>query len=131
MSVLELAKALGEGIRDDQVLKEYDAAKAAFEEDTVLSGQMAEYNAHRTCLAEEFNREPEQQDKTVIEQLKAKLDELGGLIHQNEHYARFAAAQEAVQALMKQINEEITFYAFGVRPSSECTHDCATCGGCH
>ena len=69
-------------------------------------------------------------DKDVIESLKAKMDTLAAAINQNEHYSNFAAAQQAVNDLMKQINAEITFYAFGVRPSS-CTHDCSSCSGCH
>ena len=130
MDVMELAKALGEGIKTHPTLLEYDAAKAAFDADTALSAQMAEYNADRTCLAEEFNKDLAMQDKTVIENLKAKLDELAKEINQNENYTRFAKAQGEVNALMQSINEEITFYAFGVRPS-HCTHDCSSCSGCH
>ena len=131
MNVMELAKALGEGIKNDPVLLAYDAAKAAFEADAALNAQMSEYNADRTCLAEEFNKDLAMQDKDVIEQLKAKMDELARAINSNETYTRFAAAQQAVNDLMKQINEEITFYAFGVRPNSGCTHDCSSCSGCH
>lgn len=130
MNVMELAKALGEGIKNDEVLLAYDAAKAAFDADEALSAQMTEYNTHRACLTEEFNRDAAMQDKDVIESLKAKMDTLAAAINQNEHYSNFAAAQQAVNDLMKQINAEITFYAFGVRPSS-CTHDCSSCGGCH
>ncbi len=131
MTVIELAKALGEGIKNDAVLLAYDEAKAAFEADEALSAQMNEYNADRTCLTEEFNKDFEMQDKDVIESLKAKMDELARSINANETYARFAAAQQAVNDLMKQINETISFYAFGVQPSSGCTHDCSTCSGCH
>lgn len=130
MNVMELAKALGEGIKNDEVLLAYDAAKAAFDADEALSAQMTEYNTHRACLTEEFNKDAAMQDKDVIESLKAKMDTLAATINQNEHYSNFAAAQQAVNDLMKQINAEITFYAFGVRPPS-CTHDCSSCGGCH
>lgn len=131
MTVIELAKALGEGIKNDAVLLAYDEAKAAFEADADLTAKMNEYNADRTCLSEEFNKDLAMQDKEVIESLKAKMDELARTINGNENYTRFAAAQQAVNDLMKQINETISFYAFGVQPSSGCTHDCSTCGGCH
>jgi len=130
MSVLELAKALGEGIKNDPVLLAYDAAKAAFEADAELAAMMTEYNALRTALTEEFNKDLEMQEKDVIEKLRARMDELAAVINKNENYTGFAAAQKAVNDLMQRINEEITYYAFGVRPSS-CTHDCSTCGGCH
>ena len=130
MTVIELAKALGEGIKNDEVLLAYDAAKAAFEADEALTAKMNEYNTDRTCLAEEFNKDLAMQDKDVIESLKAKMDELAREINGNENYTRFAAAQQAVNDLMKRINETISFHAFGVQPSS-CTHDCSTCSGCH
>ncbi len=130
MSVRELAKALGEGIKNDQTLLAYDHAKAAFEADADLGAQMNEYNTHRTCLTQEFNKDLAMQDQTVIESLKAKMDELAHTIHGNENYTRFAAAQQAVEALMKEVNETISFYAFGVQPSN-CTHDCSSCSGCH
>lgn len=130
MNVMELAKALGEGIKNDPILLAYDEAKAAFEADTALAAKMAEYNADRTCLTEEFNKDLDEQDKDVIEALKGKMNDLYQEIAANENYARFAEAQNAVNDLMKKINEEITFYAFGVRPDN-CTHDCSTCGGCH
>ena len=76
MKVIELAKALGEGIAEDPTLIAYDEAKAAFEADKLLTEQMTEYNTHRTCLAAEFNKDLAMQDKDVIESLKAKMDEL-------------------------------------------------------
>ncbi|MBQ8175065.1 MAG: YlbF family regulator [Clostridia bacterium] len=130
MDVMQLAKALGEGIKNHPTLLAYDEAKAAFDADTELAAQMNEYNADRSCLAEEFNKDFAMQDKDVIESLKAKMDELAAVINKNEHYVAFAAAQGEVNTLMQSINEEITFYAFGVRPN-HCTHDCSSCSGCH
>lgn len=130
MKVIELAKALGEGIAEDPVILAYDEAKAAFEADAELAAQMTEYNTHRTCLAAEFNKDLAMQEKDVIESLKAKMDELSHIINQNENYTRYAAAQNAVNDLMQRINATISYYAFGVEPSN-CTHDCSTCGGCH
>ncbi len=129
-NVIELAKALGEGIKADPILLAYDEAKAAFEADEALTADMNEYNAHRTCLANEFNKDLEMQDKAVIESLKAKMDELARGINANANYTAFAAAQNAVNDLMQRINSTISYYAFGVEPSN-CTHDCSTCGGCH
>ena len=130
-NVMEIARALGEAIKNHKTLLAYDEAKAAFEADETLTAQMTEYNADRACLANEFNKDLAMQEKEVIEALKAKMDELASLINKNENYIRFADAQRAVSELMKHINEQITYYAFGVLPQSECTHDCSTCGGCH
>ena len=48
----------------------------------------------------------------------------------NENYAKFASAQQAMDALMADVNAEIKFCITGERPST-CTHDCSTCSGCH
>ena len=128
--VMELAKDLGEGIRKDPVLLAYDEAKAAFDADTELSAQMTEYNAQRTCLTEEFNKDLDEQYKAVIEQLRGRMDALAAEINRNGNYTRYASAQKAVSELMQRINEEITYHAFGVRPQ-HCNHDCAGCSGCH
>lgn len=130
-NTMECAKILGEAIKNDPVLLAYDAAKAAFDADAELSAQMSEYNVHRTCLTEEFNKDLEMQDREVIDSLRASMDTLAASINKNENYTRFAAAQKAVNDLMQRINAEITYRAFGVEPKSECTHDCSTCGGCH
>lgn len=130
-NVMALARALGEAIKDHKTLLAYDDAKAAFEADEDLTAKMAEYNADRACLTNEFNKDFAMQDKDVIEALKAKMDELASVINKNENYIRFADAQKAVSELMKHINEQISYYAFGVLPQSECTHDCSSCGGCH
>ncbi len=131
MNVIELAKALGEGIKNDPILLAYDAAKAAYEADGELVEKMKEYSVQRACLAEEFNKDLDVQDKGVIESLKKAMDALGREIAQNEHYLAFAAAESEVNDLMKRINSTISYHAFGILPQSECTHDCSTCGGCH
>ena len=90
-------------------LEVLDASRLpAFEADEALTAKMNEYNTDRTCLAEEFNKDLAMQDKDVIESLKAKMDELAREINGNENYTRFAAAQQAVNDLMKRINETIS-----------------------
>ncbi len=125
MEILEIAKQLGEAIKIDERLLAYDKAKADYEANSELQEKLIRYNVQRTALAEEFNRDPEEQNRDVIEQLKAAMDEIGKEIVAHDEYKAFAAAQKAVTDLMDSINAEISKYAFGVK--SECTHDCSTC----
>ena len=59
-----------------------------------------------------------------------RAEELTKEISASEKYQKFAAAQQAMNALMAEVNAEIKFCITGERPST-CTHDCSSCAGCH
>lgn len=128
--VIELAHALGEEIAKSAEIGALEEAKNAFQADEALQKMMSEYETERRLLGEEFAKSAEETDKSVIENLKKRLEELSAEIMKNENYAKFAAAQQAMDALMADVNAEIKFCITGERPST-CTHDCSTCAGCH
>jgi cell fate (sporulation/competence/biofilm development) regulator YlbF (YheA/YmcA/DUF963 family) len=128
--IIELAHALGEEIAKSDEIRALEAAKDAFQADEPLQKMMAEYDAERRALGAEFAKNADESDKDVIENLKKRLEELSAEIVKNENYAAFAAAQQAMDALMADVNAEIKFCITGERPST-CTHDCSTCAGCH
>ena len=128
--IIELAHALGEEIAKSDEIRALEAAKDAFQADEPLQKMMSEYEAERRALGQEFAKNADDTDKTVIENLKKRLEELSTEIMKNENYSRFASAQQAMDALMADVNAEIKFCITGERPST-CTHDCSTCAGCH
>lgn len=128
--IIELAHALGEEIAKSDEIRALEIAKDAFQADEALQKMMREYEAERRALGEEFAKNADETDKTVIENLKKRLEELSTEIMKNENYAKFASAQQAMDALMADVNAEIKFCITGERPST-CTHDCSTCAGCH
>ncbi|MDY3845501.1 MAG: YlbF family regulator [Eubacteriales bacterium] len=130
MNTMELATALGEAIKNDEVLLSYDKAKAEYEANAEVQEKLRIYNAQRAALTEEFNKEIEEQNADTIKALKETMDKLGAEIVAYPEYKNFEAAQKRVTTFMNEINAEITRVAFGVEPSS-CTHDCSTCSGCH
>lgn len=127
--IIELAHALGEEIAKSQEIENLEVAKGAFETDAAIQEKMKEYEAERMLLGEEFAK-ADGADKEVIEKLKARISELAAEISKSASYIAFQAAQEAMNALMADVNAEIKFCITGERPSS-CTHDCSTCSGCH
>ena len=127
--IIELAHALGEEIAKSQEIENLEVAKGAFETDAAIQEKMKEYEAERMLLGEEFSK-ADGADKEVIEKLKARISELAAEISKSASYIAFQAAQEAMNALMADVNAEIKFCITGERPSS-CTHDCSTCSGCH
>ncbi len=128
--IIELAHSLGEEIAKSAEIAALEEAKNAFTADAELQKMMSEYETERRLLGEEFAKSADETDKSVIENLKKRLEELSGEIMKNDNYAKFAAAQQAMDALMADVNAEIKFCITGERPST-CTHDCSTCAGCH
>ena len=127
--IIEIAHLLGMEIAKSEEIAELERAKAAFEADSELSAKMAEYEAERKLLGEEFSKEPSEADQKAIADLRARIEELTREISANPIYAAFAAAQQAMNKLMAEVNAEIKFCITGER--DDCTHDCSTCKGCH
>ena len=123
MSIMDLAKELGQAIKADERIAEMNEARVAYEKDEEIQKLMLEYNAQQIALAEEYKKEPV--DQQIIEAIEKRLDEIIGAVTTNEIYLRACAAKEAVDALMNEVNSEIEFQITGQRP---CTHDCSSCG---
>ena len=128
--ITELAHALGEEIAKSDEIKALELAKERYESNAELQGLMSRYEAERRLLGEEFSKNAEEIDREVAEKLKASIEALTVEITSNEIYVAFAEAQNAMNALMAGVNEEIKFCITGERPV-KCTHDCSTCSGCH
>ena len=127
--IIEKAHELGMEIAKSEEIAELERAKAAFEADEALSAKMAEYEAERKLLGEEFAKDTKDADAKAIADLRARIEELTKEISANPIYAAFAAAQQAMNKLMTEVNAEIKFCITGER--EDCTHDCSTCRGCH
>ena len=128
--IIELAHALGEEIAKSNEIKNLEAAKGEFQSDAELQSKMSEYEADRMLLGQEFAKDTSEADEKVIADLRARIEELSAQISKSPKYIAFAEAQQAMNALMADVNAEIKFCITGERPS-ECTHDCSTCSGCH
>jgi cell fate (sporulation/competence/biofilm development) regulator YlbF (YheA/YmcA/DUF963 family) len=128
--IIELAHNLGEEIAKSDEIKNLETAKAAFQADAELQSKMSEYEADRLLLGQEFAKDTAEADQKAIADLRARIEELTSEISKNAKYIAFAEAQNAMNALMAEVNAEIKFCITGERPS-QCTHDCSTCSGCH
>jgi len=126
MNMMEVANQLGKIIKESETYRELDAAKAEYDNCEHIKQYMQEYQVDRQAL--ENAAAQENPETLVIETLQNRLDELYKLITEDSVFIRFTNAQNAVNELMEQVNNEITFAITGQRP---CTHDCSTCHGCH
>ena len=128
--IIELAHKLGEEIAKSEEIVNLEATKGDFQSDKELQDKMSEYEAQRMLLGQEFSKNTDEADQKAIADIRARIEELSKEISANEKYQKFAAAQQAMNALMAEVNAEIKFCITGERPA-ECTHDCSTCKGCH
>lgn len=123
-AVENAAKALGEAIAASEPVKEYLAAKEAYDTSAELQEKLAEYSTDRMLLGQENMKDREMQDTALIAKLEARITALYEEITHLDVYLHLNAAQSAVNLLMQEVNSEINFHAFGERP---CTHDCSSC----
>jgi len=126
MEIMEMAAELGKLIKQSDDYKRYEAADKAYDEDLDLLKLISEYNAQREAVEEEERKsEP---DQTIIENIEKRIRELYTEITGNATFIAYNEAQNALNKIMQDVNNEITYQVTGQRP---CTHDCSTCGGCH
>ena len=127
MHIEELAAQLGKAIKEDDRIKELNAARDAYEASEELRTLMTEYEVNQKAL--EFEAGKPETDSDLISKMQARLDELYDKIMEHPVFVRLSDAQNAVNEFMEAVNNIITFNITGELPSS-CTHDCSSCGGC-
>lgn len=125
MEIMELAAKLGQAIKADSRIAKMNEAREAYEKDEKIQALMMEYEAQQNALAEAYKLDPV--DSAVIAAIEGRLQGIVAEVTTSESFVNINKAQEEVNALMQEVNEEIEFQITGVRPS--CTHDCSTCGG--
>ena len=128
MEIFELAAELGKKLKDDARLIALEDAKKAYEESAELKKYMIEYEVQQKAMQAEVARAD--RDMQMVEVIQKRIDELYKLIAQHPVFVELDRAQAEVNELMNSVNNTIMTQITGEQPSS-CTHNCATCGGCH
>ena len=127
MDIFEMATALGDALKQDEKLVALEAARKNYESDRQLQTLVIEYEVQQRAMQKEAV-DPNC-DTHMIDMIQNRINELYEAITQNETYLALEKAQEEDNALMNKINGIITARITGQEPG--CTHNCATCGGCH
>ena len=126
MEIIEIAATLGKAIKENEIYKRFEEAKAAFENNEEVNAKIMEYNVQQSALQEAAVSED--RDENVMTQIQSRLDALYAEIVEDKTLVALNAAQEEVNSLMNAVNETITFNITG---EHTCTHDCSSCHGCH
>ncbi len=125
MTIEELAAELGKKIKEDARIQAMNKARDEYETNEQIHAYMNEYSAQQEAIQAEAAKD--NPDSILIAKMQGRVDELYKLIINNEIFTRLSEAQEAVNELMENVNNIITFNITGELPS--CTHDCSSCGG--
>ena len=128
MEIFELAAALGQKLKEDERLVRLEKAHRAYEENEAVNTLSMEYAVQQQAIQNEAAKED--RDDAAITQIEARIEELYNQITGLDVYKELEEAQEAVNALMEAVNNTISAQISGEEPGG-CTHNCATCGGCH
>lgn len=117
---------LGEQILANDVYVAFKAAEKKYQEDAELSALVNAFDACRNDLV--MARSAETPDEATITSVQDRMEALYNKIMENENMKAYNEAAGAFEALMKQVFDGINTAVFGPQ---ECTHNCATCSGCH
>ena len=129
MEIFELAAELGKALKEDDRLKALERARLAYETSAELQSMMSEYETQQQILQTEVGK-AEERDMLLVENVQNRINELYKAIMMHPVFVALNEAQETVNSLMNAVNSTITMQITGEEPSG-CTHNCATCGGCH
>ena len=130
MEIFELAKLLGEAIKKDSRLVEFEEAKKAYENDADLKSALEEYDVQQQALQSEMMKE--EKDTYTIDAINERINTLYHEIVTNPSFLRLNQLQLEVNELMNEVNNTITCAITGEDPKTACTHNCSTChSNCH
>ncbi len=126
--IIALAASVGQAIKNSDIMAEFEEAGEAYDADEELQSMIREYSTNQEALTRAGADETA--DEILINALSDRIDELYGEISRNEAFERYSKAQDALSALLNEINSVISERAMGGVSSGGCSGNCSTCGGC-
>ena len=121
--IIEKAKELGALLQASEQVRKYTAARNAYNEDEEIQKLVREWNMHRLTMANLT-------DEERIKEAEERANAVYAQVMENPVTQQMQATGKAVEELLAQVNGVLTFYVTG-EESTGCSHDCASCGGCH
>ncbi len=127
VEIIEKAKELGLLLKDSDIVKEYIAAKTAYEQDREIQELLGQFNLHKMSMA--MLSKQEHPDEERIADHEKQLEDVYNKIMQTELMLDFQQKSEKVDTIVSNINSIINLYISG-DSTGGCTGSCSTCGGC-
>lgn len=135
MDVIAKVRELGAAIQQDERYLAFAAAKKANDEDAALGELIGKLNLIQMSYQNESEKETT--DEKKLEQLDADFRNIYGEIMLNESMKNFEEKKQAVDDMMNYVINILTLCVNGEDPAtcepaaqSDCSGNCASCGGC-
>ena len=127
VEIIEKAKELGMLLKDSDIVKDYIAAKTAYEQDRKIQEMLGQFNLHKMSMA--MLAKQEHPDEERIADHEKQLEDVYNQIMQTELMIDFQQKSERVETIISNINSIINLYVSG-GSTSGCSGSCSTCSGC-
>ncbi len=125
--IIEKANELGQLIKESEIVKKQREAKKAFDNDEQLQQLVGEFNLAKLSLMNESNKD--QPDAEKIELFRTQTTAAYEKIMQHPVMMELNQAEMDLENLLNQINSILQNSISD--NEGGCTHNCATCSGCH
>lgn len=134
--ILDMTRELAEAMQQDERYIKLQLAQAAADEDEALQNLIGEFNLKRIAVNNETTKDEGEKDGEKIRRLDTELRAVYAELMANEHMKAYQAAKEELDLLVNKMMRIITLASQGEDPyeadtESNCTGNCASCGGCH
>lgn len=129
-NIIEKVTELGELIKADERSQKLNSASAEFETDFNLSADLEEFEAVRTKLYANMQKEDKNEEENA--KLNNDMRTLYDKISTNKNYVNYSEAKKSFDAMMQEVFDTLQFVVTGQEPESEssCGGSCSSCSGC-
>lgn len=133
--VIELAREIGREIQETETYLNFRKAKEVMDNDKNLEELICELNLKKVQINNEIGKEERNEEK--IENLNKDLRKVYEKIVESDIMKEYNEMSQKINLLIRQVQNIIVSSSEGQNPdeiellTSDCTHDCSTCGGCH
>ena len=127
VEIIEKAKELGLLLKDSDIVKDYTAAKAAYENNQEMRELLGQFNLQKMSIA--MISKQENADEERLAEHEEKLTEVYNKIMESPLMIDFQEKSNRVETIISNINSILNLYITG-EPAGGCTGSCSTCGGC-
>lgn len=135
MDIIELTRALGKKLQQEDSYLKLQLARQAADEDQELQKLIGEFDIKRTELSEEASKPDEEKDNERIQAISRDMRKVYAGVMTNENMLKYNEAKDSFDILFNRINAIIQKSSEGEDPdtadfTTSCSGSCATCGGC-
>lgn len=143
--MISLARALGEKLAESEQYKAFCETRDKCKANMTLKTKLDEFNVQKKIYDIE-SAKGDENDTQLLDAISARMETLYSEISSHPEMKAYNMAEENLNILLNAINMTITSYISpenltsekkyddfedGVEGGAECTHNCATCKGCH